>query len=641
MPSGGTVRRLTAGMTAVVTACVLTACQPATSTTGGVTQAQEVTVSYTPDYTDGPVIYPEPGAKAASAATQITFRGLTQDEIDGKLSIVGSESGDHSEGTWIAHSDGEGVSFQPTDAFTEGEDVTVTVDGVSFQGDDDGGSTTFHVATAAAVADEESSGTSSDSSSGSASSDEDTDSQYASDTSVSAPTLEVTRGTSRLASDTYLLLNSQGSSGDTTSDTGAGIYSSSGDLLYWTDSGSENASNVSQLFDGTQTLLAWWQGTRHGDNYTTGTTKFENSSYEAQYEDFTAGNGYSQDLHETQLTSRGTALITIYSPIVEDLTEVGGTASDTMLDGIVQEVDLTTGAVLFEWHGIDHVAYGESYTPRSETAAWWDWLHINSIQETADGDLLVSVRDTNSLMLLDRETGTRIWKLGGRTADEVTTSDASLMDGVQTFTMEGDSQFWRQHDARIWADRKISLYDNENSYTGGESSTYSHSRGLVLDVDQTTYTVSVDQSFVDQDKTHGLTQGSVVRLSDGGALVSWGNTAKATEFDANGNTVANWTVQGTAAVYRIQLAENWVGTPTTSPSTAVEDGDLLVSWNGATQVVSWRVVDGSGNEVTTVDKDGFETRIALPEGGGTYTVEALDASGTVLGTSAEVDATDS
>lgn len=641
MPSGGTVRRLTAGMTAVVTACVFTACQPATSTTGGVTQAQEVTVSYTPDYTDGPVIYPEPGAKAASAATQITFRGLTQDEIDGKLSIVGSESGEHDDGTWIVHSDGEGVSFQPTDAFTEGEDVTVTVDGVSFQGDDDGGSTTFHVATAAAVADEESSGTSSDSSSGSASSDEDTDSQYASDTSVSAPTLEVTRGTSRLASDTYLLLNSQGSSGDTTSDTGAGIYSSSGDLLYWTDSGSESASNVSQLFDGTQTLLAWWQGTRHGDNYTTGTTKFENSSYEAQYEDFTAGNGYSQDLHETQLTSRGTALITIYSPIVEDLTEVGGTASDTMLDGIVQEVDLTTGAVLFEWHGIDHVAYGESYTPRSETAAWWDWLHINSIQETADGDLLVSVRDTNSLMLLDRETGTRIWKLGGRTADEVTTSDASLMDGVQTFTMEGDSQFWRQHDARIWADGKISLYDNENSYTGGESSTYSHSRGLVLDVDQTTHTVSVDQSFVDQDKTHGLTQGSVVRLSDGGALVPWGNTAKATEFDANGNTVANWTVQGTAAVYRIQLAENWVGTPMTSPSTAVEDGDLLVSWNGATQVASWRVVDGSGNEVTTVDKDGFETRIALPEGGGTYTVEALDASGTVLGTSAEVDATDS
>lgn len=347
-------------------------------------------------------------------------------------------------------------------------------------------------------------------------------------------------------------------------------------------------------------------------------------------------------MHEIQLTSRGTALITIYTPIVEDLTEVGGTSTDAMLDGVVQEVDLKTGAVLFEWHGIDHVSYGESYTVRSETPAWWDWLHINSIQETSDGDLLISVRDTNSLMLLDRETGERIWKLGGRTADDVTTSDASRMDGLTTFTMEGDSQFWRQHDARMWADGSISVFDNENSYTDGESAAHNYSRGLVLDVDYDNYTVSIAQEFVDENKTHGLTQGSVVRLSDGGALVSWGNTAVATEFDGDGNTVATWKLTGSAATYRLQLTSDWVGTPSTSPAVATDAGKVYVSWNGATEVEKWRVVDDESEKtISETDKTGFETTLDLSDNvGDSVLVQAIDGDGNVIGESSAVTVAD-
>jgi hypothetical protein len=67
---------------------------------------------------------------------------------------------------------------------------------------------------------------------------------------------------------------------------------------------------------------------------------------------------------------------------------------------------------------------------------------------------------------------------------------------------------------------------------------------------------------------------------------------------------------------------------------------VYASWNGATRVAAWSVL--AGPTATTLHpaaqapRSGFETAIALPAGmAGPYvTVQALDATGAVLGTAA-------
>ncbi|PYI32470.1 hypothetical protein BP00DRAFT_414659 [Aspergillus indologenus CBS 114.80] len=57
------------------------------------------------------------------------------------------------------------------------------------------------------------------------------------------------------------------------------------------------------------------------------------------------------DKHEFHVTQDGTAIVIVYSPVLGDLSPVGG-ASGWVLDGIFQEIDIETGALLFEWHAL-------------------------------------------------------------------------------------------------------------------------------------------------------------------------------------------------------------------------------------------------------------------------------------------------
>jgi hypothetical protein len=107
---------------------------------------------------------------------------------------------------------------------------------------------------------------------------------------------------------------------------------------------------------------------------------------------------------------------------------------------------------------------------------------------------------------------------------------------------------------------------------------------------------------------------------------------------------ATWAPADSYRVYRMP----WTARPETVPDVVArqvggEDADsgadsdaveVYVSWNGATDVAEWRVVEAG----TTAAKDGFETRIEVEAGalsaGDLVTVEALDATGAVIGTSA-------
>jgi hypothetical protein len=89
----------------------------------------------------------------------------------------------------------------------------------------------------------------------------------------------------------------------------------------------------------------------------------------------------------------------------------------------------------------------------------------------------------------------------------------------------------------------------------------------------------------------------------------------------------------------------WSGNPTQPPQLAVRarsHGGLVAyaSWNGATSVAQWRLLGGASPHalapLAAVPRSGFETAIAVPTTSRYLAVQALDAQGQVLSTSATI-----
>jgi hypothetical protein len=368
-------------------------------------------------------------------------------------------------------------------------------------------------------------------------------------------------------------------------------------------------------------VLTWWQGLSflgHGD----GAYMIYDSSYHKVAE-VRPKHGVQGDEHEFTVTPRGTALITFYRPVPhQDLSSVGGPKDGTLLESGVQEIDIATGRVVFEWHSLGHVALAESYAkpdPKHPAAAF-DYFHVNSAADEPNGDLLVSARNTHALYEISRKTGRIVWRLGGKRSD---------------WKMAEGTLFAWQHDARRQPDGTITIFDN-----GAAPAVEKFSRVLRLRLHPKTKTVTLVRALAHPKKLLSGSQGDGQFFADGHVFVGWGANPNMTEFDAKGRVVfdAHWT-KGSDSYRAFRF--RWVGRPTTPPTVVASGSGQVtawVSWNGATEVRQWRLLAGSSRSalepVTTVGKGGFETRIRARVGGGFLAVEALDASGNVLGRSA-------
>ncbi len=167
-----------------------------------------------------------------------------------------------------------------------------------------------------------------------------------------------------------------------------------------------------QIYHG-QRVLTWWQGTGLG-GLAKGTDYIYNDHYQ-QIATVNAGNGLSADGHEFLITPQNTALILSYTTATADLTSIGGPADQTVINGVVQEIDIATGKVLFAWNSAEHVPYGQSEQPLPASASTpWDWFHINAVHLDTNGNLLVDARNTWTTYEVSPFSGKILWQLGGK-----------------------------------------------------------------------------------------------------------------------------------------------------------------------------------------------------------------------------------
>jgi Arylsulfotransferase (ASST) len=374
-------------------------------------------------------------------------------------------------------------------------------------------------------------------------------------------------------------------------------------------------------------VLTWWRG-RAPMGVGSGYYTIYDTSYR-QVAQVRAGNGLTGDIHEFLITPRNTAIFTVYAQKHVDLSKFGGPKQGRIFDGIVQELDISTGHVLHEWHSYPAVGLNESYAPPPKAAKGakappWDYFHINSIDPQPNGEVLVSGRNTHALYELSRD-GKILWRLGGKR------SDFKLGKGVR---------FAWQHDARWHSGSTISLFDN-----GAAPPLEKFTRVLVLHVDRTAKRVTLVRTYVHPKHLLVPFEGNAQFLPDGHVFVGWGALPYFSEFDAQGRVLLDaYFGRGKpplkdADSYRA-FRFVWHGRPTAPPTLVLRGSTAYVSWNGATDVTRWRLLVGNANDdltaVRTVAKTGFETRVPIMRKGSYVAVEALDAHRGVIGTSVTI-----
>ncbi|KAI1258792.1 Arylsulfotransferase-domain-containing protein [Xylariaceae sp. FL1019] len=421
------------------------------------------------------------------------------------------------------------------------------------------------------------------------------------------------------------------------------LLDSQGNLV-WTDDGFGMVTDFkTQTYRGKEYLTFWagQNGIRFG--YGMGKYYMLDETYQVFKTIVPVGIGLSGDLHEFHITREGTALMTIYHPIPYDLSSVGGPSEGWLQDSMFQEIDIETGALLFEWKASEHVPINYTMHPYSEgidaddglsPPYAFDFFHINSVDKDDFGNYIISSRHTSMIMCLS-SSGETIWILG---SDHNMFTD--LSDGRAT-------DFRYQHHARFHGDDLFSVFDNAES----EEDSGEYSRGMLLALDRSNMTATLVREYTDTTYPQlSESQGSMQLMDDtGNVVMGLGFLPGFTEFGADGQVLcdarfAPWLISHSSFVtsYRVFKGHSWVGRPLNPPAIHLKpsNGALYASWNGATEIDRW-ILQGGGWEAVRQDqyidldeqeKGGFEVAFDIDDDQPDYLrVAAVDAHGRVLG----------
>jgi hypothetical protein len=512
------------------------------------------------------------------------------------VSVVGSRTGTHA-GRLLGYSQGDGASFVPARPFAEGERVTVHaqlhINGAVLPLTDE-----FAIADANPIS----------------STPEALHGGNAADVQrfASRPDLRPPKVTVGLAP-----YSGAGQAGPM-------ILEPDGGLVWFKPLPTHTeATNLQvQQYSG-QPVLTWWEGHISVHGFGEGEEEIANRTYTV-IAHVRAGNGLRADLHEFALTPQGTALITAYDPIRCNLTEAGGSADGAVTDSLFQEIDVRTGLVMYQWTALDHVRMLESYehAVNSNLGSPFDFFHLNSISVDRDGSILISSRNTWTAYNLNPATGQINWQLGGRH------STYKLGSNVATA--------W-QHDPRELENGTFSIFDN-----GASPTVHSQSRGVIIGVNQEDRTATLLGQLEHTPPLLATSQGNIQALPNGDWFIGWGALPNFSEFSPSGQLLFDASLPHGIESYR-SFRFNWTGTPAHPPAFALQHtsgagGVVYASWNGATQVASWRVLSGRTGRtlraVAEAPRSGFETAVTVPAHtlGAVVAVQALDSAGAVIGT---------
>ena len=404
-----------------------------------------------------------------------------------------------------------------------------------------------------------------------------------------------------------------------------------------TEVGSASTFNLHEQTYLGQPVLSWWQGTLTNTGATTSGEDIVVNQHYQQVAKLSApktpacsGCGpWVITEHEFVIQGQD-AWVTAYANVPMDLRKYGGPQKGTVIDTAVQEYDLKTGQMLLNWDALKHIPLSDSHSKPFKSGVW-DAFHENSINLLPNKSFLVSMRNEWTGYAIDEATGNVLWKISG---------DPKL----STFKLPSNARFQWQHDIELHSGNVLTVFDDHccNAIAQGKlASPTGPSRGLALKLNFSNHTATRAGVYSHGNSFYAAFLGNAQLLSNGNVTVGWGTQPFFSEYSKGGSLLFDARLPDPDQSYRT-YTQSWTGLPLTTPSGAVRKSKgkttVYASWNGATQVVAWRVLAGSSKShlstmVKKASKTGFETAIPVKGSSKLFEVEALSPSGKVLSTS--------
>jgi hypothetical protein len=569
-------------------------------------------------------VLPFPDTPDAPPGTSVIFPAVSAAQI-ASVRVVGSRTGFHS-GHLSAQPAGHGTAFYPRQPFSPGERVTVSAVLRSTAAAAASGSRSRRFSFSFGVARVMGDGKT------------EAPKGYPADVITASPTTSARGGTRSFVTEPHWhvpVVTMSGRDPDpkqgdifldaqNTGHPGPYILNPKGDLLYYNPAPKSVFNAHVQRYNG-RPVLTYWQGAVVGPGVgRAGKDMIVDQRYKTVHV-VTAGAGWQKrgtDLHEFTLGHEGheaTAFVTIAAPVQYNLTSVGGPPNGIVYDWIIQELDIKTNKVIWEWQSLHHIPLSWSYTHPS-AGQNYDYFHLNSIQQLPNGRLIISARHTFAVYAIDKRTGHVVWELGGKHSN---------------FRMGPGTRFSWQHHATLHNNGLITIFDDHNGRA---------SRGLALRINLSSHQATLVRAFYHKpDAFYSLSQGSTQILADHNVFVGWGSSSHFTEFGPGGGQKFSGSFRGRVQSYRAYRFSDWIGNPMQPPAIAIRKAKtprhvlLFVSWNGATRVRHWRLLGSSSKTGpfkkarSTVPWTSFETKIFVAKSAGPYfRVQALDGNRRVL-----------
>ena len=282
-------------------------------------------------------------------------------------------------------------------------------------------------------------------------------------------------------------------------------------------------------------VLTWFQGGGNGSG--------EDVIYNDRYQQIATvkpANGYMPDFHEFLITPWNTALILADTIGTANLTSLGLSAHQQVINGVVQEIDIKTGKLLFQWDSADHVPYSDSYGPLPQRGRPWDWFHINAVHLDTDGNLLISSRFTWTIYKVNLRTGAMMWQLGGKHSTfTIKAAPGQKLDNAGEI-------FAFQHDPEALGGNVYTVFDDESD---GRAE-FSSSRAVTISLNLAAHTATLIKSVNQPEGLTAAATGNAQTTRNSDLFVSWGGLSYFSEFSPTGKLLFNAKLPDGVGTYR-------------------------------------------------------------------------------------------
>jgi arylsulfotransferase ASST len=286
-------------------------------------------------------------------------------------------------------------------------------------------------------------------------------------------------------------------------------------------------------------VLTWFQGSG-----LTGTDYIFNDKYQ-ELAKVSAGHGFDTDFHEFLITPWNTALILADTIGTANLTSMGGPADQKVFNGVVQEIDIRTGKVLFQWNSAGHVPFRDSHQPLPASPTMlWDWFHINAVHLDTDGNLLINSRYTWTTYQVSLRTGKISWELGGKQSTfKLEAAPGQVLDRAGEI-------FAFQHDPEAIGHNEYTFFDDESD---GPTTLLSQSRVVTVKLNLATKVATLVKSIDQPEGQVAQAFGSAQTLPNSDLFVDWGALPYLSEFSPSGRLLFNAELPAGVSSYRAYL----------------------------------------------------------------------------------------